>query len=227
MLSLETKDVSIVIRGRISEWTPDIIREYEAKFHNCEIIVSTWDNEKIDGIPCKIVRSVEPEMPSPHKSTLNHQVTLAKEGLKKASRDIVMVCRTDQFIHSQNIFNIFKNECPKTKILLSTFPSFLNGAPNDYRYEYAICDFCQIAENNLMHDFWDYVPYFDGSRSISVARTLSKNYIKNIKKDEREWKSIKDLYFYERDYYKDFQIEWEKPIKSESYTNSFNVRKLM
>ena len=78
-----------------------------------------------------------------------------------------------------------------------------------------------------MHDFWDYVPYFDGSRSISVARTLSKNYIKNIKKDEREWKSIKDLYFYERDYYKDFQIEWEKPIKSESYTNSFNVRKLM
>ena len=34
-----------------------------------------------------------------------------------------------------------------------------------------------------MHDFWDYVPYFDGSRSISVAKTLTKNYVKNIKKE--------------------------------------------
>jgi hypothetical protein len=78
-----------------------------------------------------------------------------------------------------------------------------------------------------MHDFWDYVPYFDGSRSISVARTLTKNYVKNIKKDSREWKSVKDLYFYEINYYRDFQIEWEKPDKSELYANFLNVRKLI
>ena len=78
-----------------------------------------------------------------------------------------------------------------------------------------------------MHDFWDYVPYFDGSRSISVAKTLTKNYVKNIKKDNQEWKSVKDLYFYEINYYRDFQIEWEKPDKSELYANSLNVQKLM
>ena len=223
----ECDNISIVIRGKISEWTTDIIREYEAKFHNCEIIVSTWNNENTDDIPCKIVKSVEPKMSSPHKSMINHQTILAKEGLKKTSNDIVMVCRSDQFIHSQNIFNIFKNKCPKTKILVTSVPGYLNGAPNDYRYEYAICDFCQIAKNNLMHDFWDYVPYFDGSRSISVAKTLTKNYVKNIKKDSREWKNIKDLYFYEINYYRDFQIEWEKPDKSELYANFLNVRKLI
>ena len=78
-----------------------------------------------------------------------------------------------------------------------------------------------------MHDFWDYVPYFDGSRSISVTKTLTKNYVKNIKKDNQEWKSVKDLYFYEINYYRDFQIEWEKPDKSELYANFLNVQKLI
>ena len=104
MNSFGCDDVGIIIRRKISEWTTDIIREYEAKFHNCEIIVSTWNNENTDDIPCKIVKSVEPKMSSPHKSMINHQTILAKEGLKKTSKDIVMVCRSDQFIHNQNIY---------------------------------------------------------------------------------------------------------------------------
>ena len=122
----ECDNISIVIRGKISEWTADIVREYKAKFHNSEIIVSTWNNEKTDHMPCKIVRSVEPKIPSPHMSMINHQTILAKEGLKETSRDIVMVCRSDQFIHSQNIFSVFNSKCPKTKIMVSTFPGFLN-----------------------------------------------------------------------------------------------------
>ena len=73
--------------------------------------------------------------------------------------------------------------------MVSTFPGFLNGTPNDYRYEYAICDFCQIGKNKLIHDFWDDVPYFDGSRSISVARTLTKNYVKNINRNGKMLKT--------------------------------------
>ena len=49
----------------------------------------------------------------------------------------------------------------------------------------------------------------------------------NIKKDNQEWKSVKDLYFYEINYYRDFQIEWEKPDKSELYANFLNVQKLI
>ena len=62
---------------------------------------------------------------------------------------------------------------------------------------------------------------------ISVTKTLTKNYVKNIKKDNQEWKSVKDLYFYEINYYRDFQIEWEKPDKSELYANFLNVQKLI
>jgi len=67
----ECDNISIVIRGKISEWTADIVREYKAKFHNSEIIVSTWNNEKTDHMPCKIVRSVEPKIPSPHMSMID------------------------------------------------------------------------------------------------------------------------------------------------------------
>ena len=227
MTSLEYDDVSIIIRGKISDWTSDIVEEYKSKFINSEIIVSTWANEDTQNIFCTVVKSKEPEMPFPHKSTLNHQVILAKEGLKKASKNLIMMCRTDQFIHGQNIFKFFNEECPNSKMLVTTFPTFLNGTPNDYRYEYGICDFCQIGMNNLVHDFWDSVPHFDGSESISVARTLTKNYVKNIKKDDRKWKNIKANYFHELDYYKIFRIEWEKPIKSEFYANSLNMQKLI
>lgn len=227
MTSLEYDDVSIIIRGKISDWTPDIVEEYKTNFINSEIIVSTWNDENTQDVDCTIVKSKEPEMPSPHKSMLNHQVILAREGLKKASKNLIMVCRTDQFIHGQNIFKFFNEECPNSKMLVTTFPTFLNGTPNDYRYEYGICDFCQIGTSSIIHEFWDNVPFFDGSKSISVTRTLVKNYVRNLKKDKEEWKSIKKKYFFELDYYKFFKIEWEKPVKTELYANSLSVEKLI
>ena len=227
MVSLEYDDVSIIIRGKISDWTSDIVEEYKSKFINSEIIVSTWDNEDTQNIFCTVVKSKEPKMPFPHKSTLNHQVILAKEGLKKASKNLIMVCRTDQFIHGQNIFTFFNKECPKSKILVTTFPTFLNGTPKDYRYEYGICDFCQIGTSDIIHEFWDNVPFFDGSESISAARTLVKNYVRNLKKDKEEWEAIKKKYFLELDYYKFFKIEWEKPVKTELYANLLSVEKLI
>ena len=210
-------DIGIVIRGKITDWTPDIVREYQTNFPNSEIVVSTWNNQKTDDISCQVVKNEEPEMPSPHKSMINHQTTLAKKGLEKISADIIMVCRSDQFIHNKNIFKIYRNKCPKTKILVSTLPAFIHGTPQDYRYAYAINDMCQIAKSELMHKFWDHVPHFDGSKSISVIREIIKNYVKNMHKDDRDWKIVKDEYFYERDYYRDFKIEWLKPIKYERY----------
>ena len=107
MASLEYDDVSIIIRGKISDWTSDIVEEYKSKFINSEIIVSTWDNEDTQNIFCTVVKSKEPKMPFPHKSTLNHQVILAKEGLKKASKNLIMVCRIDQFYSWSKYFYIF------------------------------------------------------------------------------------------------------------------------
>ncbi len=215
-------NVDVVIRGKITEWTPDIVREYQTNFPNSEIVVSTWNNQKTDDISCKVVKNEEPEMPSPHRSSINHQAILAKKGLEKISADIIMVSRSDQFIHNKNIFKIYSNKCPKTKILVSTFPAFIHGTPQDYRYTYGINDMCQIAKSELIHKFWDHIPHFDGSKSISVARTIIKNYVKKMHKDERDWKIVRDQYFYERDYYRDFKIEWLRPIKYEEYRTSQN-----
>ena len=216
-------DIDIVIRGKITEWTPDIVREYQTNFPNSEIVVSTWNNQKTDDISCKVVKNEEPEMPSPHIVTINHQTTLAKKGLEKISADIIMVCRSDQFIHNKNIFKIYRNKCPKTKIMVSTIPMFIHGLPQDYRYTYGINDICQIAKSELMHKFWDHVPHFDGSKSVSVARTIIKNYVKNVHKDDRDWKIVKDEYFYERDYYRDFKIENARPILFKNYRRAWNT----
>ena len=47
-------NIDIVIRGKITEWTPDIVREYQTNFPNSEVVVSTWNNQKTDDISCKV-----------------------------------------------------------------------------------------------------------------------------------------------------------------------------
>ena len=222
MTNSELNRFGIVIRGKISDWTKDIVNEYKTNFPNAQIVVSTWSNENTDDINCDIIKTEEIRMPSPHRSSINHQVTLAKKGLEKISSDIIMVCRADQFIHNKNILEIYKNKCPKTKLLVSTFPAFLHGTPRDYRYTYSMNDMCQIGVNKLLHDFWDHVPIFDGSKSISVARTIIRNYVVNVKNDKREWSIVKNDYFYERDYYRDFKIENSRPILFKNYRMKLN-----
>ena len=53
--------------------------------------------------------------------------------------------------------------------------------------------------------------------SISPESYLTKNYLLKIKKDSKPWKSVINDYFVIRSFYLDFQIEWEKMIKSEPY----------
>tara|TARA_Y100000817_G_scaffold314698_1_gene314646 strand:+ start:14966 stop:15652 length:687 start_codon:yes stop_codon:yes gene_type:complete len=218
----KSNEFGIVIRGKIMNWTKDIVNEYQNNFPDTQIVVSTWTNENTSDINCDVIKTDEISMPSPHRSSINHQVTLAKNGLKKISSEIIMVCRSDQFIHNKNIFEIFKNKCPEKKILVSSFPAFVQGTPQDYRYTYSINDMCQIGKSNLIHNFWDHVPEFDGSKSISVARTIVKNYVVTINKDDRDWAAAKNDYFYERDYYRDLKIEWQRPIEFTSYRQTQN-----
>lgn len=211
------KKIGIIIRGGITNYTADIVNEYQKNFHDAEIIVSTWKGHKTDNIPCKVVTSIEPEMPQPNAISINHQVISAKAGLAKISSDIVLMCRGDQIIHNQKIFEIYEKYCPKTKIMVSSSPRFVQGIPEDYSYEYFIPDFCQISTNQLMHEFWDDVPYFDGSSRMSIEKWFTKNYVRNIKKDSKKWHEIKNEYFYIRDWYDDFRIEWKSHNESEVY----------
>lgn len=206
----------ILIQGGISEWTRDIVREYQKNFPSTDILVSTWTTDDIENIPCRVIQSKPPAPTNPHKSTVNHQIVGTNAGLKSIQGDVIMKCRTDQFIHNRNIFKIFEDSSPKNKIMI----------PDHGTYEsidYRASDFCQIARKSVLLNYWSSIPLYDGSVRIDGGKYLTENYIIRIKKDTRPWKITLREYFYVKRYHEDFQIEWEKLNKFEEYQDRYNI----
>lgn len=204
----------ILIRGKISEWTRNIIHEYEQNFPNTTIVLSTWDTENVDNVSCIVIQSKEPEIPKPHKLTVNHQILAVREGLKHMSKcDIILNCRTDQVIHNRNIFEIFQTACSENKIMI---PSLGTNFP-----DYYIVDYCQVAKRNLLIDYWNNVPLYDGSYSISAELYIPKFYVNNVKKDPRSWKITQNEYFCIKGLHEHFKLEWEKLSTNEFYQRDY------
>lgn len=206
----------ILLQGPVSDWTLDIVKEYQKSFPYAEIILSTWNNENIEGIPCTVVLSDPPIINGPYKSNPNHQKIGALVGLEKISSEIIMKCRTDQFIHNQNIFEIFQNHCPQNKIMIPNYCT-IESIP------YFASDFCQIATRDTLFNYWNSIPYYDGTFMIYHPEIyFTQNYILLQKKDMRSWSVCLKEYYYVRGYLEDFQIEWEKLKKNEMYQKIFN-----
>ena len=204
--------IGILLQGKISEWTVDIIKEYEYNFPTSTILLSTWTTEKIDDIPCKVIQLEPPKKENQIAHyTINHQIIGTRAGLEKINCDVVLKCRTDQFIHNSNIFEMFETLCSKEKIMVP-------NSGHQESIDYYISDFCQVATHDVLLHYWNLMPFFNDPRLIlSPESYLTKNYIQNIKKDKRPWNLILSDYFCVRSYYLDFQIEWEKMLKSELY----------
>jgi len=195
-------ELGILLQGRVSNWTNDIINEYKKIFPSAEIVFSTWSDETHKDIDCKIVRSEKPPRTHPHDSNINFQIIGCREGLKIMNSKIVLKCRSDIFIHNKNIFNIFKENCPPEKIMTDNWGTF----SSDYR----VSDFCLLGRKKVLDEFWNKMPLYDGSYPIPPESYFGKMYVTKIKNDNRLWKEIVNDYFYVRDYHLDFQIEWEK-----------------
>lgn len=211
----DSKKYGILLQGRVSSWTKDIISEYKINFPYAEIVFSTWTNEDPSGIDCKVIQSELPKLPSDavfkNRANINYQIVGTQNGLKNMDSDIVLKTRSDIFIHNKDIFNIFDDNCSNEKIM----------APDvgTYNFDYRISDFCLIGKKKLLSEFWNGLELYDGSYSVATETYFIKNYILNIKKDTREWKDILNEYFYIRDYHLDFQIEWEK-LSNDELTDS-------
>ena len=50
---------------------------------------------------------------------------------------------------------------------------------------------------------------------------MQKNYIQKLNKDFRSWSEVKTQYFFEQDYDRIFQIEWEKFVMLDEYQKKF------
>ena len=200
-------NVGILLQGIVNDWTKKIIDEYEQNFPDAHILLSTWNTENTKDICCDVIKLEPPNDPS----HINHQIIGVREGLKKINSEIIMKCRTDQFIHNKNIFNIFENGCSKNKIMI---PNFFTSS----NVEYWASDFCQIGYRETLLEFWNSIQYFDGNwdenrTSFENPITeifLTANYIIKGKKDLRPWDEIIGEYYYIKDYTRDFQIEWER-----------------
>ena len=200
-------NVGILLQGIVNDWTKKIIDEYEQNFPDAHILLSTWNTENTKDICCDVIKLEPPNDPR----HINHQIIGTREGLKKINSEIIMKCRTDQFIHNKNIFNIFKNGCSKNKIMIQNFGTFSN-------VEYWASDFCQIGYRETLLEFWNSIQYFDGNwdenrTSFENPITeifLTANYIIKGKKDLRPWNEIIREYYYVKDYTHDFQVEWER-----------------
>ena len=214
--------IGILIQGSITEWTPHIINEYKENFSEAEILLSTWDDEDIDNIECGIIQSEVPKKTFPHESNVNFQIKGVKEGLKKMNADVVLKTKTNQFIHNRKIFDIFERDCKESQIMTTELNSWNNttfidmfekNSWNDR--DYRITDFCQLAKKEVLEDYWYNMPYFDGTFATSPEVYLTKNYVVNFKKDTRPWSDIINEYFCLKDYFTDFDIEFEKFVNDE------------
>ena len=199
---MTNNEFGVLLQGKVSSWTNDIINEYKKNFPNAEIVFSTWKNENVDGINCKVIQSEKPSPTYPHSSNINLQIIGSPEGLKAMSSEVILKCRSDIFIHNKNIFKIFKEKCSSEKIMVPDIGS--------YPFEYRISDFCLLGTKKVLSDFWNSLEFYDGSYAIAPETYLTKKYIVNFKKDKRPWKEIMRKYFYITDFHLDFQIEWEK-----------------
>lgn len=207
---MQSSDKGILLQGPVSKWTKDIVKEYKKNFPDVDIHFTTWKNEDVEGIDCDISYLDSPPLPTPHKSTVNFQIIGTQNGLENIHSDVILKCRSDQFIHNKRIFEIYEKECPKEKIMI---PSLGTYESIDYRTS----DFCQLSTKKILLDYWSSIPLFDGSFAVESARYMTKNYVRNIKNDNSSWNLSLKKYFYIKDFHSDFQIEWEKINKFYEY----------
>jgi|TARA_B100001559_G_C16464834_1_gene605992 hypothetical protein len=194
----------ILLQGLVTSWTHDIILEYQSNFPNAKILLSTWTDQNVDDIPCDVVKTKAPEFTKPHSSTINHQIIGTREGLKKLNCDIILKSKSDMFIHNENIFQLYFDTCDHEKIMIPNEGFDISDQP------YYINDNCQVAKKNILNDFWNKMPLYDGSFPTSNEQYLTKNYIVNIRNDDDDWSITQKKYFCQKRFDEDFQCEFEK-----------------
>lgn len=202
----------ILLQGRVSDWTIQIIEEHKVNFPNSEIVLSTWTSEDITSIPCKVIQSDLPKPTYPYKNTKDHQIIGCQNGLKEMKSDIILRCRSDQFIHNPNIFKIFLAEKSHDKIMHNSLKIM-----NEFTRDYWISDFCQLSSKETLLNFWNSMPLFDGRYEMPSEIYFTRNYVLKFKKDNRPWKITQKEYFISKDFHDDFQVEGEKIVKHEHY----------
>lgn len=201
----------ILLQGDIRSWTIPIIEEHQQNFPDSEIVLSTWDNEDVSNIPCKVIQTKIPEDTHPYKSSKNYQILGCRSGLESMNADLIMKTRTDMFVHNPNIFKIFLNENSHEKIM---YPH--SGFTKEFR-DYWIADYCQLSSRKTLLNYWNLMPLHDGLDNEPVEKYFTRSYLLKTLKDNRLWNIVHDENYIRKRFHEDFQIEFEKYVYNEVY----------
>lgn len=115
---IKSSDVSVIIQGPIlNEITKKSIESINKYFPDSQIIISTWENEKTNGLFAdKIIKSRDP---GSLKMTLgkrirfnntNRMIISTREGLKIADRKFSVRIRSDMFFNSNKLLRILEQK---------------------------------------------------------------------------------------------------------------------
>ena len=109
-------EFGILLQGRVSLWTKDIVAEYKKNFPDAQIVFSTWENEDPSGIDCEIIQTKKPAPTKPHDTHINAQIIGSQEGLKAIDSEILLKARSDIFIHIEKFLRYIEKNVIQKKL---------------------------------------------------------------------------------------------------------------
>ena len=130
--------MDIVLQGQYEEYTDEIIDEYlKVPFVN-NVIVSCWDNDRVDNYHSPRVKYTRSSYPlTPGTCNKNLQITTSFAGIKLCETKFSAKMRSDQkydYASMINMYEFFMENHTEGKIFVAgTFPSLLFH-PRDHIY---------------------------------------------------------------------------------------------
>jgi hypothetical protein len=156
IISSETDQTAIVIQGPImyeNDFTLNTVKLYKNIFPNSKIILSTWDDEKVDIFKniCHVVKSIKP--PNYGRKNVNLQIISTINGIKLASNlgcNYVLKTRCDQRIHSKNLLPYF------FKLLSPNYDKLIISSFNTFKLRYiSVSDMFMFGSTKELSLYWN------------------------------------------------------------------------
>jgi hypothetical protein len=192
-MSIKTSDISIVIQGPI-DWTFDkkslealtltATRRAREIFRDAEIIVSTWEGERYDGLVYdKIVfsplPSVQGSWPSFTSNNVNRQIVGTKAGLNLVTRPYCLKIRSDMILEGDTFVRIFEERCGNR----------LSGEKDVFEYPLVCNNFSSRNSASILERIPDHPLPFHPSDHLQFGRSDDVRFLWDIElqSDEEGW----------------------------------------
>lgn len=168
---IDSQEITVVLQGPTCRGDGSVdtdlglkaIQSIRTHLPDAEIVVSTWQNDSVDGFgDCVVIRSQDPGgMPDINgfSNNINRQLVSTQAGIKRASRPYVLKLRADHFLIGQRITTLaFYPENHLTEYRLFSRPITMSNLyirkATKYPFLFHISDIVQFGAKEDMLLLW-------------------------------------------------------------------------